>query len=238
MCAPSYPYFLLRCAFILRHLSSASSHSSRMTHIYLFSPILTLLAPFRPMAPSDHLFPSLLNQMVLIHQTPSLAPFTRHTMLLSSSLLVHTERIRALMTAVVTDEWRQVAKKPNNHCGWSKFREKKHNIAPCKDKRKPIHGDRDGDMRASTSILRCTHARTHAAIFKVPRGSYRLKAHAPGYKSLYFSSSLFSLAFTWERLCACPCTHTTTRIHLCSIKFFLQLLWWNLHGHGVKAAVE
>lgn len=79
-------------------------------------------------------------------------------------------------------------------------------------------------MRASTSILRCTHARTHAAIFKVPRGSYRLKAHAPGYKSLHFSSSLFSLAFTWEQTCACPCTHTTTGIHLCSINFFTVIM--------------
>lgn len=43
-------------------------------------------------------------------------------------------------------------------------------------------------------------------------GSCLLKAHAPGYESLHFSSSLFSLAFTWERTCVCawPCTHTST----------------------------
>lgn len=53
-----------------------------MTHIYLFSPILTLLAPFHPLALSDHLFPSLLNQVALIHQTLSVTPFTSPTMLL------------------------------------------------------------------------------------------------------------------------------------------------------------
>lgn len=36
------------------------------------------------------------------------------------------------------------------------------------------------------------------------------EAHAPGYESLHFSSSLFSLAFTWEWTCACPCTRTST----------------------------
>lgn len=157
MCAPSYPYFLLHCAFILRHLLSASSHSSRMTHIYLFSPILTLLAPFRPMAPSDHLFPSLLNQMVLIHQTPSLAPFTRHTMLLSSSLLVHTERIRALMTAVVTDQWRQVAKKPNNHCGWCKFREKTQHCTMQRQAEAYPRGRGYEGVHVHIEVHACTH---------------------------------------------------------------------------------
>lgn len=42
-----------------------------VTHIYLLSPILTLLGPFHPLALSDHLFPSLLNQGALIHQTLS-----------------------------------------------------------------------------------------------------------------------------------------------------------------------
>lgn len=85
---------------------------------------------------------------------------------------------------------------------------------------------------AHPGIWRCPHPYWGARMdeilqyLKILCASRLLKCPCPDYKSVHFSGSLFSLAFTWEGMRVSPCTDTS--VHPSLPRKILQLLWWEI----------